>query len=544
MKRTVFISHSSQDKKIADAVCSFLEKHGVHCWIAPRDITPGKNYGAAIIDAISECEFFVLILSSLSNDSQQVVREVERAASTQSVVIPLRVEAVQPSKDLQFYVSSSHWLDAVTPPLDQHLTALLRAIEGWQKDEGQRRRRISQPAEDIAPRAPRDKPLPNVVSVRKRPGIWIAVLSVVTIAAICAVAVFLKRFSLTPPPRKEISTVTASTPGRDRPGEVLRRFPEDFLERLGGHDIEAILRYFAEPADYYEAGKVSHNVIRSDLERDDKTWPKRSYSLNGEPRITPVAGTNTFIVDFPMAYSFTNNHGTTNGLLQMTMRVRMEEGTVVILEVQKKVVHATSPRSNSESSRPVGTQIVAPTVVPSPTTAPGSTPAPQATPTAEASIIAPASLSPEQKADTPIIQNVTASSVLAPQTYRGEVRRYDAKLAFDHDETTAWVPTRNGINSWIEADFTSPVTITSVSIYGGYGVDARRYERNNRARSVRVAFSDGSSETLSLEDKMKLQRFELRHPVVTSSAKIEILAVYRGDQYDETPISEIAFNRD
>ena len=59
--------------------------------IAPRDVTPGKNYGAAIIDAISECEFFVLILSSRSNDSQQVVGKVERAASTQSVLIPLPV---------------------------------------------------------------------------------------------------------------------------------------------------------------------------------------------------------------------------------------------------------------------------------------------------------------------------------------------------------------------------------------------------------------------------------------------------------------------
>ena len=57
-------------------------------------------------------------------------------------------------------------------------------------------------------------------------------------------------------------------------------------------------------------------------------------------------------------------------------------------------------------------------------------------------------------------------------------------------------------------------------------------------------FSDGSSETFSLEDKMKLQRFELRHPVVTYSAKVEILAVYRGERHDEMAISEIAFNRD
>ena len=91
MKRTVFISHSSKDKAIGDEVCRFLEAHGVSCRIAPRDVTPGKNYGAAIVDAIDECAVFVLILSDDSNKSGQVVREVERAASTDSIIIPFRV---------------------------------------------------------------------------------------------------------------------------------------------------------------------------------------------------------------------------------------------------------------------------------------------------------------------------------------------------------------------------------------------------------------------------------------------------------------------
>jgi TIR domain len=78
MKRTVFISHSSKDKAIGDEVCRFLEAKGVSCWIAPRDVTPGKNYGAAIVEAINECAVFVLILSDDSNKSGQVVREVER----------------------------------------------------------------------------------------------------------------------------------------------------------------------------------------------------------------------------------------------------------------------------------------------------------------------------------------------------------------------------------------------------------------------------------------------------------------------------------
>jgi TIR domain len=210
MKRMVFISHSSQDKKIANAVCNFLEKHGVRCWMAPRDITPGKNYGAAIIDAISECEFFVLILSSLSNDSQQVVREVERAASTQSVVIPLRVEAVQPSKDLEFYVSSSHWLDAVTPPLDQHLMELLRAIEGWQKDEGQRRRRTPQRVENVATVAALDTPVPAGEPVKKRPGVWLYAVAATTILVACASVLLLKRSSSTTPTNREDSAALAT----------------------------------------------------------------------------------------------------------------------------------------------------------------------------------------------------------------------------------------------------------------------------------------------------------------------------------------------
>jgi hypothetical protein len=133
MKRTVFISHSSEDKATGDQICRYLEKHGVLCWIAPRDVTPGKNYGTAIIDAIDECKVFVLLLSSRSNKSGQVVREVERAASNNSIIIPFRVEDVKPSRDLEFYVSSAHWLDASTKPLEKHFGELLNAIKDWQR---------------------------------------------------------------------------------------------------------------------------------------------------------------------------------------------------------------------------------------------------------------------------------------------------------------------------------------------------------------------------------------------------------------------------
>jgi hypothetical protein len=74
-----FISYSSKDKIAADTCCAVLEKAGVRCWIAPRDVKPGSEYGTAIIDGIRQSRLMVLIFSSSANDSSQIRREIERA---------------------------------------------------------------------------------------------------------------------------------------------------------------------------------------------------------------------------------------------------------------------------------------------------------------------------------------------------------------------------------------------------------------------------------------------------------------------------------
>ena len=70
----------------------------------------------------------VVVLSSGSNDSPQVLREVERGISKGLVVVPFRIEDVSPSGALEYFLSAPHWLDALTPPLEQHLRLLLKTI--------------------------------------------------------------------------------------------------------------------------------------------------------------------------------------------------------------------------------------------------------------------------------------------------------------------------------------------------------------------------------------------------------------------------------
>jgi hypothetical protein len=77
----VFVSYSSKDKTWADAACAVLERHRIRCWIAPRDIAPGDEWGAEIVKGIHGSRIMVLIFSGHSNASGQVRREVERAIS-------------------------------------------------------------------------------------------------------------------------------------------------------------------------------------------------------------------------------------------------------------------------------------------------------------------------------------------------------------------------------------------------------------------------------------------------------------------------------
>jgi len=128
MAHDVFISYSYHDKNVANAVCSAVENAGIRCWIAPRDVLPGKEWGEAIVDAIGSSKVMVLIFSSASNNSQQVLREVERAVHKNLIIVPFRIEDVLPTKSMEYFLYSTHWLDAITPELEKHIDILIDVL--------------------------------------------------------------------------------------------------------------------------------------------------------------------------------------------------------------------------------------------------------------------------------------------------------------------------------------------------------------------------------------------------------------------------------
>ena len=130
LSKDAFISYAGPDKDTAYRLCRLLEEQGIGCWIAPRDVTPGVDYGESIIRAIETTAATVLLLSDHANASVHVKHELERATSKRKRVIPIRIADVRPASSLELHLATLHWLDAFRLSPDQVAAQLASVLRG------------------------------------------------------------------------------------------------------------------------------------------------------------------------------------------------------------------------------------------------------------------------------------------------------------------------------------------------------------------------------------------------------------------------------
>lgn len=105
-----FISRSSKDD-LPLVFCEELEKRGVKCWIAPRNIPPGMPYSSAIMEGITNSHNFLLFVSRNSVVSKDVLNEVENVYRTNKLIVPVFIENIPMSQDLAYYLNRVQWID-------------------------------------------------------------------------------------------------------------------------------------------------------------------------------------------------------------------------------------------------------------------------------------------------------------------------------------------------------------------------------------------------------------------------------------------------
>ncbi len=108
MKKDVFVSYTTANKDVAFAVVKSLEEKGIDCFVAPRDVDPGRPYASNLVNAIDNCLVAILIASKAINGSEHVLNEIDVIIEKNKRLIPFFIEEFDMNDDLRYYLSRTH----------------------------------------------------------------------------------------------------------------------------------------------------------------------------------------------------------------------------------------------------------------------------------------------------------------------------------------------------------------------------------------------------------------------------------------------------
>lgn len=138
--------------------------------------------------------------------------------------------------------------------------------------------------------------------------------------------------------------------------------------------------------------------------------------------------------------------------------------------------------------------------------------------------------------EQPLTGRVSATTTAASQG--GE--RWDVSRIADGEIATAWAGqgTLAGEKDFVLFTFRRPMLVTRLTFYNGLQAGASIDTRYNRARTVDVAFGDGTHQQWALRDGIEPQMCVL--PLrPTRLVRVTILDVYPGTEREITPLREV-----
>lgn len=387
MPRDVFISHSAQDKKVAETICAALEQAAIRCWVAPRDVRPGRSFPGEITRAIQQSKVMLLIFSRHSNSSEQVLREVQLAVDCRVPIVRLRIEDIPLSDDLRYYLSTPHWLDALTHPLSKHIPALVLAIQEL----------LGAAAEETgatapAPESPRvaesAAPRPAAGTDRKSGPARKMPLIVWGIVVLAALAFGLwtrwgkkteSRSEPTPAPALSVTPIIAAptspsplpvatpspsapettpeatpspsavqpnkkgpSPRNNRAWQVwMDEFVHNFIASNETNDLDLSVSFYAPNVELFEEGKKSTEAIRGDVESYNARWPSRRATIRGDVRLSEKTPNHNYSASFEHDYYVENaSRGEwINGAVAVDLLITIDgEGIPRIVSMKQKTL--------------------------------------------------------------------------------------------------------------------------------------------------------------------------------------------------------------
>ena len=110
MPHQIVISYSRRNSDIAEGLASALRERGVDYWY-DRMIKPGADWRDEIANAISNAKIFIILFSAESNDSQELRKELAIADRHKLLIVPVRVEEIEPKGLFEYELARRQWFD-------------------------------------------------------------------------------------------------------------------------------------------------------------------------------------------------------------------------------------------------------------------------------------------------------------------------------------------------------------------------------------------------------------------------------------------------
>lgn len=132
-KPTIFLSYAHADYTAVRRLYERLSDAGFKPWLDKEDILPGEDFLLCIEEAVRNCNFFFICLSSNSADRRGVIqREIKIALDNRKekleddiYVVPVRIEPCEPPKSL----SKLQWVDLFGENEEAGWKKLVKSIE-------------------------------------------------------------------------------------------------------------------------------------------------------------------------------------------------------------------------------------------------------------------------------------------------------------------------------------------------------------------------------------------------------------------------------
>ena len=129
MAADVFVSYSSEDRARVHALIAELRSKGISVWVDQGGIDGAAIWGEEIVNAIDNCTVLMLMISSSSIASQNVMREVMLVVEKKKHILPIHLEPVTIPPSLKYPLSGIQHIEYFRGDANENLRTILHSLE-------------------------------------------------------------------------------------------------------------------------------------------------------------------------------------------------------------------------------------------------------------------------------------------------------------------------------------------------------------------------------------------------------------------------------